>query len=174
MITIIIGTNRQHAKSRVVAGWIHEMLKEKGEDSQFVDMADLPPDVTASALYEHSGTNEAFNHLVDKMRPSEKFFFIVPEYNGSFPGVLKTFIDGQTYPSPFQGKKAALIGISSGMQGGGLALSHLTDVLHYLGMQVLAQKPKLAFIEKNLEGEGLKNALYEQLLTEQVEAFLSF
>ena len=42
-----------------------------------------------------------------------------------------------------QDKKAALVGISSGVQGAGLALSHLTDIFNYCGMHVLAQKPKL-------------------------------
>lgn len=174
MITIIIGTNRNNAKSRLVALWVQEMLKSREQECQFIDLADLPADFIASALYENSGKNEEFNQLVEKMRPSEKFYFIVPEYNNSFPGVLKSFIDGLPYPSPLKGKKAAMIGISSGMQGGGLALSHLTDIFHYLGMQVLAQKPKLANIEKNLDGNQLDNTLYQQLLTEQVEAFITF
>ncbi|MEL6533986.1 MAG: NADPH-dependent FMN reductase [Bacteroidota bacterium] len=174
MITIIIGTNRHYAKSKWVAHWVKELLDERQIESQFLDLAELPPDVTVSALYENSGKNEQLNALSQKMLGSERFFFIVPEYNGSFPGVLKTFIDALPYPSPLGGKRAALIGISSGMQGGGLALSHFTDILHYLGVQVLAQKPKLAFIEKNLKGDALDNNLYLQLLTEQVEAFLEF
>ncbi|HAA14012.1 MAG TPA: NADPH-dependent FMN reductase [Cytophagales bacterium] len=174
MITIVIGTNRHHAKSKWVGNWVKELLESHQVESQFLDLADLPEDITVSALYEKSGKNEQLNALSAKMLQSEKFFFIVPEYNGSFPGVLKVFIDALPYPNPLAGKKASLIGISSGMQGGGLALSHLTDILHYLGVQVLAQKTKLAFIEKNLKGETLGNDLYQQLLTEQVDAFLNF
>lgn len=174
MITIIIGTNRHHAKSRIVALWIHELLKEQNQISQFLDLADLPSDFTVSALYENVGKNVEFNALVEILQASDRFIFIIPEYNGSFPGVLKSFLDGQPYPSPLRGKKAALVGISSGMQGGGLALSHFTDVLHYLGVQVLAEKPKLANIEANMSGQELTNSLYQQLLSEQVDAFMNF
>ena len=69
--------------------------------------------------------------------PVRKLVIIVPEYNASFPGVLKAFIDGLTYPGGIQGKKAALVGLSGGGQGGLLAMTHLTDVLMYLGTTVL-------------------------------------
>jgi NAD(P)H-dependent FMN reductase len=108
------------------------------------------------------------------MKQSEKFVFIIPEYNGSFPGVLKAFIDGLEYPSSFKNKKCALIGISSGLQGGGLALSHMTDIFNYLGMNVLALKPKLARIEANFNGEEITDKLYNQLLEEQVELLMNF
>jgi len=55
-----------------------------------------------------------------------------------------------------------------------LALSHLTDILHYCGMNVLAQKPKLAKIEANFKEGQFTNELYVTLLQEQVKAFLPF
>ena len=108
------------------------------------------------------------------MKSSEKFVFIVPEYNGSFPGVLKAFIDGLEYPGTFRGKKCALVGLSSGVQGAGLALSHLTDIFNYCGMHVLALKPKLARIEANMEDTKITNQLYNDLLKEQALSLLSF
>jgi NAD(P)H-dependent FMN reductase len=79
-----------------------------------------------------------------------------------------------TYPNTFQNKKAALIGISSGVGGGGIALSHLTDIFHYLGMHVLALKPKLAKIEQNMSDNLLTNKLYLELLHTQVDMLLEF
>ena len=78
------------------------------------------------------------------------------------------------YPNSFQNKKCALVGISSGMQGAGLALSHMTDIFNYLGMNVLALKPKLARIESNFDGEEVTDKLYSQLLEEQVKKLLEF
>ena len=77
---------------------------------------------------------------MEKIQSCDKFVFVVPEYNGSFPGVFKAFVDGLKYPASFKDKKCALVGISSGTQGGALALSHLTDIFNYLGMNVLALK----------------------------------
>lgn len=100
--------------------------------------------------------------------------FIVPEYNGSFPGILKSFIDGMTYPNTFRGKKCAMVGLSSGIGGGGIALSHLTDIFHYLGMHVLANKPKLAKIEENMSNNLLTNKFYIDLLKTQAAMLIDF
>ena len=89
--------------------------------------------------------------------------------------MLKAFIDGLPYPGGIRGKKAALIGLSDGGQGGLLAMAHLTDILMYLGTAVLPQRVRLPFIGKELTAEGeLVNALPQQLLREQAEALLAF
>ena len=174
MIEIISGTNRPGAVSALVAQWYQALLQERGAESQILDLIDLPVDFTVSALYDSSGTNVVFNSLADRLRHADKMIYVVPEYNNSFPGVLKAFIDGMDYPSPFKGKKCALVGVSSGVQGGGMAMSHLTDIFNYLGMHVLAQKPRLAQIEINMADGKLTNDLYKQLLEEQVDAFVKF
>lgn len=174
MIEIISGTNRPGAISATVAQWYQDMLLQRGVESQILDLINLPKDFTVSALYDSSGSHQGFNKLADRLRHADKMVFIVPEYNNSFPGVLKAFIDGMDYPSPFKGKKCALVGVSSGVQGGGIALSHLTDIFNYLGMHVLALKPRLAEIEKNMGNGQLTNALYKQLLEEQADALIKF
>jgi NAD(P)H-dependent FMN reductase len=174
MITIISGTNRQNSVSAQVAHLYQSLLAQHQVESNIIDLADLPSDFVYTALYDNNGKNHEFNKFLEKLRTSEKYVFIIPEYNGSFPGVLKAFIDGMEYPNSFQDKKCALVGISSGMQGAGLALSHMTDIFNYLGMHVLALKPKLARIEKNFDGEEVTDKLYSQLLEEQVKKFLEF
>jgi chromate reductase len=150
------------------------MLIERQVVSQIIDLVDLPSDFITSALYHKSGKNESFNPIREQMLHAEKYVFFVPEYNGSFPGILKTFIDGLAYPQTFKGKKCAMVGISSGVQGSVLAMSHLTDVFNYAKMHVLAEKPKLLKIENHLENGKLINPLFESLLEEQIESFLSF
>jgi NAD(P)H-dependent FMN reductase len=157
-----------------VAALYHDLLSKKGYKASVIDLAELPADFTVSALYENSGKNDEFNPFREQISSSEKFVFIIPEYNGSFPGVLKAFIDGLEYPNSFRNKKCALVGISSGVQGGGLALSHMTDIFNYLGMHVLALKPKLARIESNFDGEEITDDLYNELLAEQAEQLIQF
>ncbi|WKN41371.1 NADPH-dependent FMN reductase [Tunicatimonas pelagia] len=169
MTVIIVGTNRRDANSRTIAAYYQRLLSDKGETSQMLDLIDLPADFLTTALYENNGQNEKFNAFRQVLKDNNRFVFIVPEYNGSFPGVLKAFIDGLDYPSSLAGKKAALVGVAAGMHGGNLALSHLTDVLHYLGMQVLPQKPTLAFIHSHLSNEEITNSVYQQLLEQQAE-----
>ena len=125
-------------------------------------------------MYENSGANEQFNQFREMMLKSEKYIFIVPEYNGSFPGVLKAFIDGLQFPDTFTNKKAALLGLSAGTQGSALAISHMTDILNYCGTHVLAQKPRLAAISKNFKDGAFTNPLYAELVEQQADAFIGF
>src|SRR5687767_5155084 len=129
MITIISGTNRPNSNARLISDIYASLLQHRAIPHQILDLTDVPTDFITTALYGNSGKNPEFNKLIGLIENSEKIIFVVPEYNGSFPGILKTFIDGLSYPNSFRNKKAALVGISTGTQGGALALSHLTDVL---------------------------------------------
>lgn len=173
-IALISGTNREDAVTRIITDIYADMLDNLGVKSEIIDLQHLPYDFIFSALYGNAGQNPEFNRFREIMAKSQKFVFIVPEYNGSFPGVLKAFIDGLKYPDTFSNKKCALVGLSSGVQGAGLALSHLTDVLNYCGTHVLALKPKLALIESNLEDSAITNKLYRELVETQARQFIDF
>lgn len=173
-IIIVCGTNRVDSVSMEISELYKELLIDLGQDVEIIDLKNLPNDFTTSALYENSGKNQEFNTYRDLMAEAKKFVFVVPEYNGSFPGVLKAFIDGLKFPQTFTDKKCALIGVSSGVQGAGLALSHLTDIFNYCGTNVLALKPKLARIDQYLENGEINNDLYNTLLKDQAEKFVDF
>jgi len=176
MITIVCGTNREDAVSKKLSRIYKKKLDLLNQENQIIDLLDLPSDFAFSALYSESGKNESFNLFRKQMLESDKFIFIVPEYNGSFPGVLKTFIDGLQFPSTFKNKVCGLTGLSSGVQGGGLALSHLTDIFNYCGMHVIPVKPKLARISENMdmEKEEITNSLYSELISEQIDSLINF
>ena len=174
MITLLAGTNRPNSRARRIATYYTALLTSLGAESQILDLAELPPDFLTTALYENVGTNAAFNRLAGLLDAGDKLVIIIPEYNGSFPGALKAFIDGLSYPGGIQGKKAALVGLSSGGQGGLLAMAHLTDVLMYLGTTVLPQRVRLPFINQDLNNEdGLNHDLSRQLLRQQAVALLA-
>jgi len=174
MINIIIGTNRKDAVSAKAAHLYQRMLQEKYVECRVLSLRDLPADYTFSALYENNGKNDAFNKFRETFKASEKLVFVIPEYNGSFPGVLKAFIDGLDYPSGLQEKKCALVGISSGVQGASIALSHFTDVLHYLGVHVLGLKVKMGEIHRYLKEDQLTHPVYQELLHTQADQLIKF
>ena len=174
MITIISSTNRNNSVSKQVALQYQELLKEQETESTIIDLEDLPDDFIKTALYENQGSNEDFNPVREQMKEAQKYVFIVPEYNGSFPGILKTFIDALEFPGTFRGKKCALVGISSGIQGGALALSHLTDIFNYLGMHVLANRLKFNGISGIMENEKITNELSLKFMKAQVKEIIEF
>lgn len=173
-ITLICGTNRNDALSLGITEIYQQFLIKEGCETTLINLSKLPIDFAFSALYDNYYKNEAFNYYVDVMLQSKKYVFVVPEYNGSFPGALKTFIDGLEYPNTFRNKKGALVGISSGGHAASLALSHMTDVLNFCGLNILAYKPRLDRIEHNFENGILTNAKYLSMLERQVKMLIEF
>ena len=174
MIGIIIGTNRHNSVSRKVGINYQNLLKSLGQESQIIDLSELPHDFTFSALYHNSGKNEAFNAFQKIVDETKKFVFIVPEYNGSFPGVLKTFFDGLRYPDSFNNKKAALVGISAGVLGNAVGLGHLNDILSYMGTDVLGLRMKLGSMKAHFNGEEFTFEVYRNFLEKQAKALIAF
>ncbi len=150
------------------------MLAKRSQESAILDVQDLPLDFASPALYSKELYSDGFVKLRNRVADAKKIVFIVPEYNCSFPGVLKAFIDGLEYPAALRRKTGGLVGLSTGSQGGNIALSHLTDVLHYCGLHVLPQKPRLPFVHKHLIDGQFTNPLYVTLLEEQIEELLHF
>ena len=174
MITIVSGTNRKNSVSIQIARQYQEILKELGEESMIIDLEKLPKDFIFSALYENQGSNPDFNPILEQVKAAQKFVFIVPEYNGSFPGILKTFIDALEFPGTLEGKKCALVGLSAGIQGGVMAMSHLTDIFNFLGMHVLANKPKLPQIDGKIKDGKMTDGQDYTRLKNQASAFIQF
>lgn len=173
-ILIVCSTNRKNSKSFIISTIYKKHLDAHGIANEIINLADLPHDFVFSALYENGGKNDSFNVFRDKITQYNKFIFVVPEYNGSFPGVLKAFIDGLKYPDSFRNKKAALVGLGDGAMGGALALSHLSDVLSYLGTHVLGNRIKLAYIKQHLIDTNIEHKLYNELIENQIADFIAF
>lgn len=173
-ITIICGTNRKDAVSLHITYLYQQILERLEVPSRVLALHTLPPDFAFSALYDNYGKNKAFNEFVEVMLNTPKYVFVVPEYNGSFPGALKTFIDGLEYPNTFKNKKAALVGLASSGHGSSLALSHLTDIFNFCGMHVLAYKPRLENIGQHFTDSALTNARYVEMLEKQAKMLVAF
>ena len=174
MITIVVGTNRKHSVSQAIALQYAEVLALHDVKSEILALNDLPNDYIISALYENAGKNEYFNRFREAMNKSQKLVFIIPEYNGSFPGVLKAFIDGLDRSKALTDKKCALVGLSAGDQGAGLALSHFTDILNYCGTNVLAYKLRLPNISDSMTENKITNRIYLTKIEKQVQKLIEF
>ncbi len=174
MLTIIVGTNRRDSVSQYVAVQYSEILREKGIANVIFNLHDLPHDFIKSALYENVGKNVEFNKVRALMNESRKFIFVIPEYNGSFPGVLKAFIDGLDRSKALADKKSALVGISSGDQGAGIALSHFTDILSYCGTNVLAYRVRIPKIDEVMTDNKIIDKVLLSKIHKQAQKIIDF
>lgn len=174
MYVIVSSTNRPNNNSIIASRFYSKLLSEKGIENEIINLQELPADFTRSALYENSGKNPEFNILKGKLEKATKIIFVIPEYNGSFPGVLKSFIDGLSYPNGIKNNKAALAGISSGDLGSHSAMSHFTDILNYMGCHIFAQKIRIPFVEKHIENENLITEKVKERIENQINSFINF
>lgn len=146
MITIISGTNRRNSYSLKMAHTISEILDKREIPNRVFSLEELPSDFIFKKI---NGEEDAETDQIieSNIISAQKFIFVIAEYNGGFPGVLKGFMD--TVPTKyFKGKKASLVGIASGRGAALRPLDHFTGVLHYLQVEVLSDKPKFSSIEK--------------------------
>jgi chromate reductase, NAD(P)H dehydrogenase (quinone) len=107
--------------------------------------------------------------------PASKFLFVMPEYNASFPGVLKLMMDNSDIKKCWWNKKAALTGLSDGRAGNLRGVEHMTAILNYLKVNVLYNKVLLSKIKEEIAADGviLKPAT-ATLLQTQVDELLQF
>ena len=160
MITVISGTNRKGSLAHHVAAQYSDILQQETADTvKFLALEDIAHDWFHPAMYEEEDQTSSLTKLQDEyMIPAAKFVFVVSEYNGSFPGSLKLFLDGvsiRNYKPTFAGKKAGLIGVASGRAGGLRALDQLSDVLLHVGTHVMPGKLPISSVKKVFSPEGV-------------------
>lgn len=173
MITIICTTNRPDSNTRKVAQMYHDALASVGEACQVLDLKEV--DATWIQDSNYGENVPEFEAVVSKfVRGVGKFIFVTPEYNGSFPGYIKFFMDACNY-GDWAGKKVALMGLASGRAGNVRGLDHLTGILHYLGSEVYSKKVYLSQINQSLSADGvIQNELLSKEIEVQMKGFVNF
>jgi NAD(P)H-dependent FMN reductase len=167
MITIISGTHRVKSNSLKCAFSYAHILNERGEENQILDLEKLPKQFMWSDMFgERSEEGQAM--ITKYIDMAEQIVIIVPEYNGSYPGVVKMLFDAID-PEKMKDKKVALTGIASGIFGNQRGLDDLTMVLHHLKAHVVPWKVLIpavyaAFDEDNLfKDSKLIDRIHQQL-----------
>jgi len=98
---------------------------------------------------------------------------IVPEYNGSYPGALKYFIDHWVYPDSFEFRPVTFIGLG-GKFGGLRPVEHLQQVFGYRNGFVYPERVFLTDIFGILKDGQIQNPVLMKLLESQVTGFQKF
>lgn len=166
MLTIISGTNRKNSNTYKIARQYHALLEERGISANLVSLVGLDVNLRNPAI-------EALEREV--LIPTQKFIFVTPEYNGSYPGVLKSLIDNSDIKKVWWNKKALLTGISVGRAGNLRGMEHLTGVLHYVKMHVHHNKLPISIIDKLLLGqEALTDEATIRAIQVQLDEFMEY
>ena len=169
MITVISGTNRSNSKTEIVSKFYFQLLSSKTEEEvKFLNLTDVPLDMLNLDMYTEEGQSPTLAKIQDEyLINADKWVIVSPEYNGSFPGILKLFIDAvsvRKYHETFKHKKLGLIGVASGRAGNLRGMDQLTNAMNYLGFSVYRDKLPISQIkaitnETEITDEGVKEIL---------------
>jgi chromate reductase, NAD(P)H dehydrogenase (quinone) len=166
MITIIAGTNRKGSNSKKVALQYQKLLTEKNIESKLLALED--EDVTIKNEYFATIEKE---YLLE----SDKYIFVIPEYNGSYPGVLKMLIDNSDVAKVWPKKKALLVGVASGRAGNLRGLEHFTGSLMHMKVNVHFNRLPISSVHNLLnENAEITDAGNLKAINGQIDEFLIF
>ena len=166
MITIIAGTNRSDSMTLRTANLYYKLLSEKADNVHLLTLENKEVWERGASMIEMEK---------EFLVPAEKFIFIMPEYNASFPGILKLMIDNSDIKNCWWYKKAALVGISDGRAGNLRGIEHMTAILHYMKVHVLYNKLIISRINDEIDMDGnLLKPETAEVINQQVEEFLKF
>lgn len=173
MITIICTTNRTDSNSLKLSHIYEQKLRAMQQECQVLNLQHVPAQWIQDSSY--GDNTKAFDDVVSAyIRAAEKLIFITPEYNGSFPGYIKFFMDACDY-GDFAHKKVALVGLASGRSGNVRGLDHLTGILHYLDSEVYKKKVYLSQVHNLLpKGGELTDTPTLSEIENQLKGFVNY
>ncbi|HEX2313980.1 MAG TPA: NAD(P)H-dependent oxidoreductase [Thermomonospora sp.] len=130
-LAVIVGSARRERLAPQVAGWFTGQLAQRADmAADVIDLLDTPlpasldPDAPEVAAYR------------PRIAAADAYVMVVPEYNHSFPGVLKTAIDSCT--TEWRAKPVGFVSYGLSRSGGLRAVEQLRQVmaeLHAVGVR---------------------------------------
>src|SRR5688572_4488224 len=163
---IIAGTNRLGSKTLRVANQYQQLLAGLNIKAPVISLENLD---VSSRNPEYEAVEK------EVLLPAKKVIFIAPEYNGSIPGVLKTMLDISDYKKVWWGKKALLVGISTGRSGNVRGMDHLTSILNFMKVVVHPNKLPISIVDKLMQtDEAIDDPHTLSIIQQQLKEFISF
>ncbi len=173
MIVVISGTNRPHSKTLRVSRLVESLLRGAVDDVRLLDLQGLPDGLFAPSSYAQKPDGLA--PFQDAILAARGIVTVVPEYNGSFPGALKYFIDMLRFPESLVDKPAAFVGLSAGRWGAMRAVEQLEMVFQYRCANLYGRRVFLPAIDQLIDDFGqLREKAISDRLSEMVEGFVEF
>ena len=172
-ITVISGTNRPNSNTEVIARFCEKLVQNEGLNVKFLSLQELPQSIAFTEMY--GKRTPEFDAMINEyIENTNKFLIVSPEYNGSFPGLLKTLIDA-VHPKFWNHKKAGLIGVADGRAGNLRGIDQLTLILNYLKINVHHNKLPISQVTKLIdENRNLHDELTQNVLAAYVKGLMEF
>lgn len=141
-IAVLVGSVRKGSINRKFAVALEKLAAGRLE-FVYADMASLPH--YNEDLWDN--VPESVTQLKQTLESADAVLMVIPEYNRTYPGVIKDAIDWASRPwgkSSWPGKPVAITGTSPGAIGTAIAQHHLRTAMVAVGTAVMGQ-PELYY-----------------------------
>ncbi len=146
-LPVVLGTSRQGRASENVARYVFEQASQRSDlTTELIDIRNirLSIDDAGEAIKDAE-----FSATVTR---ADGLILVVPEYNHSFPGLLKHVLD--TNLEEYIHKAAGVCGVSAGPFGGARMIQSLLPVLRELGLVAISTDAYFGSVGKLFDSSG--------------------
>lgn len=172
-LKIISSTDRPNSWALKVSHYVSGLYKTKDIEAQVISLEDFPlVDVIGGKYGKEIPSIKKFR---DPILNADALIFVIPEYNGGFPGILKMFIDYLPFPGAFEKMPMAFIGEASGAFGALRSVEQFQMIANYRNALQFPERVFIPRVSKEFDTEtGLTDDFKQKLLDSQVENFIKF
>jgi NAD(P)H-dependent FMN reductase len=172
-ILIISGTNRPGSSALKVARAVERHYRSLTVACELLSLEDMPAEAFLPSTY--AVKPPPVLALQRRVTDAAALHVVTPEYNGTFPGVLKYFIDLLKYPESFEHKPVAYVGESSGVWGGLRSVEQLQMVFGYRHAHSYPVRVFIGGVNRLFDADGnLTDPAIDARLAEQARGFVRY
>ena len=171
-ILIISGTNRPDANALRIAKVLSEHYGRLNVPHEILSLDELPRETFDPASY--ASKPAGVQKLQQRVLEALGLHVVTPEYNGSFPGVLKYFIDMLKFPESFDCKPVAFVGEANGVWGGLRAVEQLQHVFGYRNAHIFPERVFISAVKEKFDAEGKLDPALDERLAKQARRFAHY
>lgn len=155
-LTLILGTSHKGRMSEKVFSFMKERIKAKEKwDINLVDASDFLRKRTGEEI-------EGDKKLKNIFQNTDAYVIVSPEYNHSYPGELKLFLDN--FYTEYTARPVGFCGVSSGLIGGARAVEQLKLVAIDINMIPIHKHLYFGEVQNLFEGDKfIKNDMDSEI-----------
>ena len=162
-IPVILGTARKGRESEHAAKFVFEQTKKRaGVETEFIDVRTLPMKL------DDAGEQMKDPKFSATIARCDGLIIVTPEYNHSFPGLLKHALDMNL--KEYIHKAVGICGVSAGAVGGARVIETLLPVMRELGLVTIFEDVNFGRIGSLFDERG---NLLDENFVRRVDVFLN-
>ncbi|MGO1051391.1 NADPH-dependent FMN reductase [Crossiella sp. CA198] len=141
-VAVLVGSARAGCRSRSVAEWVCGQAGYRAELSvDLIDLATIPLSLAGPTWDPGPSDAATLAETTPRLAEADAFVVVTPEYNHSFPAVLKNFLDWHVLP--WQAKPVGFVSHGGGLGGGVRAVEQLRSV--FAELRAVALRDTVSF-----------------------------